>query len=286
MNINENEIFEQIRHDALSHGVVLPERLIPDGVLRRFKINGRLDGAYKLHIDGGVPAGFYQDFKQGIKQNWKFKGEIKSYTSDEKRAFSIKKAEAERKLQAEEFAKHQNAANEASKIWALSKPAAFNFPYLVKKQIRAHEARVYNNALLLPLFNEQLRMMSLQFIGADGVKRYLKGGQKQACFWWIGEPTQTLLIAEGFATAATLHEQTGYQVFIAYDAGNLLSVAKTIRARKPIAKIIICADLDENGRGEDAANEAALAIDGLVIVSPYPTDFNDWVVKAGGVIHA
>jgi putative DNA primase/helicase len=70
------------------------------------------------------------------------------------------------------------------------------------------------------------------------------------------------LIAEGFATAAILHEATGQQVFIAFDAGNLINVAKLVRTKNPTAEIIIAGDNDESGTGQNAARAAALAING------------------------
>jgi putative DNA primase/helicase len=50
--------------------------------------------------------------------------------------------------------------------------------------------------------------------------------------------------SEGWATGATLHEATGLPVVVAFNAGNLLLVAKLIRREYPAARLVICADND------------------------------------------
>ena len=94
--------------------------------------------------------------------------------------------------------------------------------------------------------------------------------------------TSTILIAEGFATAASLYESTGNQVFIAYDAGNLIHVARIVRAKNPTAEIIIAGDNDVSGTGQTAARAAALATNSKYILPPtVGHDWNDHV-NAGG----
>lgn len=90
-----------------------------------------------------------------------------------------------------------------------------------------------------------------------------------------------MLIAEGFATAASLHQHTGHQTFIAYDAGNLAKVAKIVRAKNPDAEIIIMGDNDESGTGQEAAKAAALACGGKYLIPPtIGYDWND-TINAG-----
>lgn len=84
------------------------------------------------------------------------------------------------------------------------------------------------------------------------------------------------MIAEGFATAASLHETTGNQTFISFDAGNLINVAKIVRVKNPDAEIIICGDNDENEVGQKAARSAALAVGGKYIIPvSVGQDWND-----------
>jgi putative DNA primase/helicase len=276
---NLTEIIEQFRTAALDNGIALPEHIKADGQRHRFNIDGKLNGFYKLHTDGR-PAGCFQNWKLNDKPiNWKFDGEFKPFTPEQRREYAQQRQEAERKRQAEQAAIHQNAA----RIWGEA-PPALTHPYLTKKAIQPHGARLYGQALLLPLYNAEGRLMSLQFINLDGSKRFLKHGQKRGCYWWIGKPTEKILISEGYATAASLHESTGHRCFIAWDAGNLTPVAEIIRAKKPDATIVICADHDESGTGQREAEKAALAVDGFICMPPVPgLDFNDWANQPGSV---
>ncbi len=84
------------------------------------------------------------------------------------------------------------------------------------------------------------------------------------------------MICEGFATGASLYEDSGQRVVIAFDAGNLLPVAKNIRELNPDTEIIICGDNDISGVGQEKARKAALSIDGKILIPPLPgKDWND-----------
>lgn len=278
--MNIPEIITQFNAAMLENGIEPPPNLKTDGILHRFYIKGHksgsLNGAYKLHIDGIRPAGFFQNYADGLKVNWKYGGEIKAFTPEEKAKYAQEQRQKKQQAEREQAIKHANAANEAARIWAQAKPAT-EHPYLTKKRIQPHGSRILNNSLVLPVYDAALRIMSLQFIAEDGQKRFLSGGMKKGCYWWVGQKSEKILIAEGFATAATLHEATGHCCFIAWDAGNLKNVAEVIRAKRPDAHIIICADNDHTGRGQEAANDAALAVDGYVSLPPdVGTDWNDF----------
>ena len=76
--------------------------------------------------------------------------------------------------------------------------------------------------LLIPLGDKQDKLWSLQKILPDGEKKFLPGGKVDGCFHLFGkEPEKNLCVAEGYATAATIHEATGYAVAVAFNAGNL-----------------------------------------------------------------
>ncbi|MFI3120597.1 MAG: toprim domain-containing protein, partial [Methylococcaceae bacterium] len=129
--------------------------------------------------------------------------------------------------------------------------------------------------------NANNELVNLQFIDADGVKRFLAGGKKSGCFWWIGQKSEKILIAEGFATAASIHDDTGHLTIIAFDAGNLEPVAQVIRQRNPKTEMIIMADNDISGIGQSRARLAALATNCKYIVCPVSgMDFNDYLNKA------
>ena len=101
----------------------------------------------------------------------------------------------------------------------------------------------------------------LQFIGIKGDKRFLIGGRVAGCYLSIGDVNgaTALCICEGFATGASIHEATGYPVVVAFNAGNLLPVAKAMRKRFPELHLIVCGDDDTKMPGNPGRTKAAVA---------------------------
>lgn len=163
-------------------------------------------------------------------------------------------------------------------------PASDNHAYLARKNVKAHGIRVYDSSLVVPV-REGSTLHSLQFIAPNGEKRFLAGGQVAGGFYSIGRPKRVLCIAEGYATGASIYEATGYAVAIAFNAGNLLSVAQAFRAAFPDLRLIVCADDDANTPGNPGvakAREVAVAVGGLLAMPAFgknrpagSTDFND-----------
>lgn len=97
-----------------------------------------------------------------------------------------------------------------------------------------------------------------------------------------GKPGDTLAIAEGFATAASVHEATGWPVAVAFDADNLQPVAEALRSKLPSVRLAICGDNDESGKGPRAAAEAAQAVGGIAALpAEAGADWNDIAVARG-----
>src|SRR5436853_97869 len=80
------------------------------------------------------------------------------------------------------------------------------------------------------------KIWSLQTISADGEKHYTAGGRKKGLHALIGEydPARPLVFAEGFATAASVHQATRLPVAVVFDSGNLKPVAAAYRERNPV----------------------------------------------------
>lgn len=247
---------------------------------------GKGDGRIKLFPDG----------EGGIVCNWK--GEQRPFFADDGRALSQpEKAERDRRRLAavrqarvDEERQQADAAVRAGTIWQEAVPATAEHAYLKRKGVGPHGARVHRGALIVPL-RQAGELRSLQFIGEDGEKRFLTGGQVKGCYFAIGKPESVLCIAEGFATGATIHEATGHAVAVAFNAGNLEPVARAIRERFPALRLIVCADDDwrtDGNPGKTCAHEAARGVGGLVAVPTFgdcrgakQTDFNDMAAEAG-----
>jgi putative DNA primase/helicase len=177
-------------------------------------------------------------------------------------------------------------------------------PYLVRKGVRGYGVRYEaNGAVLVPLCDAVGTLWNVQAIlptkpaqGSD--KLYMRGGRKAGLWHLLGvaqsniAQAATILIAEGYATAASLHQATGYPVACAFDAGNLKAVAVNIRTACPGAVLVLCGDDDHDtqastGRnaGKEKATAAAQAVKGVAVfpagLLAGETDFNDLHQRAG-----
>lgn len=160
-----------------------------------------------------------------------------------------------------------------------------------------YETLQIRDVLVIPLRDETGTLWNLQAIfpevcpelGRD--KDFLPGARKKALFHWIGQRTETVCLGEGYATMATIHENTGYRCIVCIDAANLVQVAPIIRAMLPAAKLVFCADHDlpdRRGRraGLEYAKEAARLVGGYLAVPPIEgQDFNDWALMLKGGAH-
>lgn len=237
-HINMQQKIDQFKTVMLSAGVPPPDNLIPDGTLHRFNIDGKLNGWYVLHLDGRA-AGCFGDWKQGIKEKWKLDDYTQKFTDEQLREFKANAMKVKAEEQAAHKIRHDEAADKARYLWSQAK-SAINHPYLTRKNIKPHGVKITNDGrLIIPLFDESIEIVNIQFIGVDGAKRFLAGGRKKGCFFVIGTKSERILICEGLATGASIHESTGEQVVVAFDAGNLDPVAKVIRSCNPSAEIVI-----------------------------------------------
>lgn len=213
-------------------------------------------------------GGVFGDWSSPVSGIWQAELE-KPMTPAEQAAFWRKVAEAKQKAEQTRKAEQVAAAKRAEGIWKAAPPAPVDHPYLQAKNVQAHGLRLYDDALVIPLRDQSGVLWSLQFIGPDSKKRFLTDGKKKGCYSAIGgKPEKVLCIAEGYATASTIHEATGYQVAVAFDAGNLEPVAVAIRAKMPDTRLIICADDDahkEKNTGLIDARKAALAVGGFMV---------------------
>ncbi|EOV9601919.1 primase-helicase zinc-binding domain-containing protein [Cronobacter malonaticus] len=136
----------------------------------------------------------------------------------------------------------------------------------------------------VPLYDDTGTLVNLQLINADGLKRTLKGGQVKGAYHVIEGKKQAgkrLWIAEGYATALTVHHLTGETVMVALSSVNILSLASLARQQHPACQIVIAADRDLNGVGQTSAAAAAEACEGTVALPPVFGDWNDAFVQQG-----
>ncbi len=177
-------------------------------------------------------------------------------TPEQKAAIKKRIADDRKRAINEQKKRNEAAAMRADKAWRTFAVDG-DCEYLHRKGIAAHGVRFTSKgSLAIPLLDVNGVIHGLQFILDKITQKELidKRGGKDKVFWptgcakkehfhLIGSPTHILLIAEGYATAASLHEATGFAVAVAFDSGNLQSVAIALKRRYPV-NILICADDD------------------------------------------
>ena len=164
----------------------------------------------------------------------------------ERKALDAKMAEERKRREREERERHGLVAKQARATLEACQDADTEHPYLKRKGVGKHGLKVdATGCLVVPLRDPKGTIWSIQTIAPDGTKLFLKGRRKGGLFHLLGEPGDQIVIAEGFATAASIREATGLPVVIAFDCGNLGPVAKAIRSWLPLACIAIAADDDQ-----------------------------------------
>jgi phage/plasmid primase-like uncharacterized protein len=277
----EEQLLDAIREAGLEP----PEQVILDGKIHRFKSgtkgapgHGDKPGWYLVFGDG-VPAGRFGCWRAGVEVTWR--ADVgRKLTQTEEMAHARRMAEAKALRDAELERKHQVASETVEKIWTGAQGASPEHPYLQRKGIGVHGARITGDGrLVLPLYDQDGTLATLQYIDHDGGKLYHPGGQTGGKFWMVGSLDEpgTLFVAEGFATAATIHETTNRPVVVAYSASNLVPITGILRKMYGASQdIVIVADNDKSGVGQRYAEQASAKFGARMVMPPIDGDANDY----------
>jgi putative DNA primase/helicase len=285
------EAIEQFRAVINTAGLHPPKFIEPDGKLHRFASNGKRsdDAGWYVFHDDGIPAGSFGDWRSGLNETWR--ANIgRRLSPREETACQARVNAMRREREAEDAKRKVEASATAARIWQAAGSAPEDHPYLRQKGIKAHGLRVHDGKLAVPMYDDA-GLHSLQFIAPNGDKQFLTGGRVSGCCFIIDQPSDVICVAEGYATGASIHEATGYAVAVAFNAGNLPSVARLLRSQFPNMRLTICADDDASTPGNPGltkAREAAQAVAGLLAVPDFGSnrpeglsDFNDLYRHAG-----
>lgn len=227
--------------------------------------------------------------------------------------------------------KQAEARERSIGMWSSANPCV-DHPYLKSKQVKPYGLKVgafsmrrkpregdkpdqenyftIQDCLLIPLMDMSGEIQMLQAIPAKKPgwmestgKLFTQDGDKIGHFFPLGSSTETIAFCEGYATAATIHEVTGWQVIVCFDEGNILPVVKQFAKELTGTKFVICGDNDQwtkGNPGQKTAREAANLVKGRAVVPRFtdetiaanmtrdekgkekgPTDFNDLFVLEG-----
>jgi phage/plasmid primase-like uncharacterized protein len=278
----EEQLIDAIR----AAGLDPPDHIVMDGKIHRFKSGTKGSGnkggdkpGWYLIFGDGVPAGRFGCWRMGFESPWR--ADVgRKLTPTEEMAHARRIAEAKAIRDAELDRQHEVASATVETIWQQAQAAHPDHPYLTRKGIGVHGARVTGDGrLVVPLYGQDGGLSSLQYISHDGSKLYHPGGQTGGKFWMLGTMDEpgTLFVAEGFATAATIHETTSRPVVVAYSASNLVPVTGTLREMYGATQdIVIVADHDASGVGQRYAEQASAKFGARMVMPPLQGDANDY----------
>jgi putative DNA primase/helicase len=265
---------------------------------------GELTIFYVAHEDG-VPNGYAENNRTKEVVRWKATGQ---HLSPEAKADLAAQAEQKRyaRKQAEREL-YEATAKRLAEEQQLNISGVDPTEYHKAKQIEVTPgASARNGDVLVPGYDVEGKLWTMQYIKEDGTKRFAKDSRKHGCFHVVGAPngaaalqkialSPVVVIAEGYATAATIAKQGKVTALAAYDSGNLLPVATSLRQRYPDKAIVIAGDDDhrsENNPGREKAIAAAEAVAGVAIFPNLSaeqrakglTDFNDLATQNPEVV--
>ncbi len=259
---NLADVEAQLRAAGLLHR---PITVADIGAFRRCKVEGEREqrGWYKLievALQGVGPVligayGVYRGLDPGTQRITLGAGQ--TLAPEQRKAAAAQAREARQEADRRARVRADRAAARAQAVWVKCQPTGSG-GYLAAKGVGAHGVRfTTTGALVVPMCDARGLVRGLQFIldkdrQVDAVKRLARdrtywppGMAKTGLFHLIGPtPGAVLLVAEGYATAATLHEASGLPVAVAFDAGGLADVATDLHKRYPRARIVLAADDD------------------------------------------
>lgn len=308
LSMNADDPVTEFAQKLEEAGLIVKGLPVMDGSLQRVPTKqdnkGSKSGAYKAYLDGR-PAGWYRDYRSADAKptQWVFSGggEMDPLARLHLRAH----AQQTREDNARALEQQYNRQAEYAVRYIDRYQQATTNTYLTRKGVEAAPGIRINDKqeLVIPFSNAHGDIRSYQRIPLTGGKdaRILKDSEKTGNWFALGTPQkgQPLLFAEGYATAASLHEASGLPVLMTIDAGNMIAVGQNARAIWPDSPFIFCADNDhqlknaQTGQPENkgilSAEKSAELTGGKVIVPDFTeeektrslTDFNDLDTSRG-----
>jgi putative DNA primase/helicase len=273
--------------------VISGEHPIMDGKSHRISVEGEKysanagSGFYVGHLDGH-PAGYAKNNKTGREENWKAKGYVLG--TEDKARLAAEAAAKLREREAELDQRHEQAAQRVATQLAKLVPADHRTPYMVAKGLGPQPGTFTDKdgkKTCLPAIDANGKQWTMQYIGEDGTKRFAKDSRKEGCFHVIGQSLDELanapaiVIAEGYATAATLRQTLGYATVSAFDSGNLAPVAQALHGKYPDKPVVVACDDDRHleltqgvNPGRTKGEEAARLVGGTALLPIFAPDEN------------
>ena len=264
---------------------------------------GEQAGFYVAFLDGR-PAGYAKNNRSGEEIRWTSSGNVLTVAEREKLKKNYKRIQEEKAAALSSL--HEASAQRVQTQLAGLQPVSQATPYMSAKGIQPHKGAYWGadgKTTCLPAQDVDGKVWAMHYIREDGTKRFAKDCRQSGCFHPVGgmealKQAPVLVVAEGYATAASLTEVLGFATVAAFDSGNLPSVATALHERYPEKPMVIAGDDDRHlveklgkNPGREKAEKAAQAVGGEVVFPLFApgeretapskfTDFNDLAQKS------
>jgi len=282
--LTKDDVLLQFQRECEHYGLLLEDTISVDGEWHHTKVTTSKNqhkkaGAYTL--DPNTWRGYIKNHDTGIETTggWKPDGQV---ARDGKQEEYLAQMQANREArEREQLATYERMASTCDNRWQKAPDAYDVFPYLVRKQVPSYGLKVLDGNLMIPLVDLDHKIWNLQKIPSNpnGQKLYEKDARKQGLFYLLGslEDATTVVFAEGYATAASIHKATGLTVIICFDSGNIPVVMRNLADRLTGVDKIIAGDNDlvTYSRLQNTLNNAKVREK-----EPYPEIQLDHIVAA------
>ena len=247
--------------------------------------SGQKSGYYVVNqLDGNYFATF-GNWKTGFEGKWSSIN-TQSMTYEQKEGLQRQLQEAKERHDKAKKQRHKEMA-EKVKGWFESYTSVLEHEYLTNKKVKNYGLKQYQDLLVCPVYSTRGDIRSLQYISKNGEKRFAKNSEIKGNIFLVGADINDIpkldkiILAEGYATCASIFEATQIPVACVFSANFVMAVALQIRKLSG-ARIIVALDNDESGVGEKKAQECVQVVPNSCVRLPSERgDYNDLHLKHG-----
>ena len=247
--------------------------------------SGQKSGYYVVNqLDGNYFATF-GNWKTGFEGKWSSIN-TQSMTYEQKEGLQRQLQEAKERHDKAKKQRHKEMA-EKVKGWFESYTSVLEHEYLTNKKVKNYGLKQYQDLLVCPVYSTRGDIRSLQYISKNGEKRFAKNSEIKGNIFLVGADINDIpkldkiILAEGYATCASIFEATQIPVACVFSANFVMAVALQIRELSG-ARIIVALDNDESGVGEKKAQECVQVVPNSCVRLPSERgDYNDLYLKHG-----
>lgn len=216
-------------------------------------------------------------FKTARDHGWRDTAPVRIPSQAEREQRRIEAERQTAEIAAKEAQRYEAAMRQAAEILKNVNGDPKQHPYWIKKDVNLGGAvkrgpwpqRGWADALLIPGYDAEQRISTIEAINIDGTKDSLAGGRKRGAILPIKPfregKADLVVIAEGVATAAAGAESCAASAVASLGASNMPHAGQIVRGLNPSAKIAFVADHDPSGTGLKYARKAAAAVGGVVV---------------------